>query len=163
MFDAADAVATPVILEGLVIFSAVFQRFTEGKSHVRLIVGIATFGGDLFSHVLDIVIAETKGLQISQAPVGLANLRTQADTFPVGFNGFIQSSHCFQGVTVTHLGPGLVGIVPQHLLVNFKGLFVRPDTNKDSAFEGQKIGIIRFQREQFLSLTKRSFRFLQTH
>ena len=162
MPDPPYRVATLVELERFFVFLAVLQCFPQRKRQVRLVIRVATLGRYLFTHVLDVFIAEAEGFQVGQAPVGFTHLGTQTDTLAIGCDGIIQSSHRLEGMTITHLRPCLVGVVLQYLFVQTDRLFMFSDTDQYGCPEGQKIRVIGFLYQQFVGLHQCSFRFLKT-
>jgi hypothetical protein len=82
--DPPDGVAALVEVEGLVELAPVFQRLAEREGDVGLVLWVAALAGDLGTHQLDVGVAEAEGLEVGQAPPGLAQPRVEIGALAVG-------------------------------------------------------------------------------
>ena len=83
-----DLVARRVSFEGLVVGPGVLERLAEREREVELVRTVLFQRGQPRAHRLDLLGAEAEGLEVGEAPPGLAGFGIGVDGPEVGFRGF---------------------------------------------------------------------------
>ncbi len=84
---ALHVVAAPVEIPGAPEIAAVLPGLAEGKQEIHLGLRVHALGRNPFFHLADHRVIEAVGLEIGQAPVGLAEIGRVADAFFIGLDG----------------------------------------------------------------------------
>ena len=82
-----SALPCEIVLERLGVFAGVFQRLAECEFEMEAVVGREVGPPQQAAHRLDLAGGEAEGLEVGQAPVGLAEARIEFDAPAVGLDG----------------------------------------------------------------------------
>src|SRR5207302_8778372 len=78
-----ERVAPLVVAEGFLVFAAVLERLAERETEVVPIDELRGVGGLDLAHARELLVREAVGLQVSEAPVGIAEVRPRRRSGPV--------------------------------------------------------------------------------
>src|SRR5437588_9232895 len=106
-----EGVAALVIAEGLLVVGAILQRLAQRKTQVVSIRERGRRGCLLQTHLRDLLVRESIGLEVRQAPIGVTEARTRRGGGPVGSDRFGLSAECLERMADRHVQlRGLRGI-----------------------------------------------------
>src|ERR1700684_3767408 len=102
-FGALECVATLVELPGFRVVVQVFVCFAKRKTEMGAVNGVSRRCGHFGSHVRDFIFQETIGLEISKAPIGVAETWCDGCCLSVGLDRVFATSHALKGVAERHM------------------------------------------------------------
>jgi hypothetical protein len=113
----AQRVARAVMLEGGRVLVAVFQRLAQREVQVQAVLGVQVAALQLRAHPGDVGIVEAEGLEVGQAPPGIAEARFERGAAPVGGDRALRVAGGLQCVPQAQPDPGLVRMPGEDALV----------------------------------------------
>ena len=151
---AAAPVTLGVVFEAARIVLSVLERLAQGKIKMEPIL-IAEIGAlQPRAHRLQFFGAESKGLEIGQAPVRFTEIRCDADAPAISADGLLLAPGRAQRVSIAHPDLGVLWVPRQYLDVGLDGLGV---VTNSCQHHSQRIEIGRIAR----FVLEQAFQFLE--
>ena len=149
---AAQAVAVIVPVPGAGEVAAVLQRLAEGEAEVGPVFHASVRVGRLSAHRVDLGGAEAIGLEVRQAPVGVAEVGPGGRRRAIGLDRLGQAPHGLKRVAQPkgHV-PGRRGVRP-HAAIDRDGALVLADADGRGRRQGAVVRVIGVEVEQGVDL-----------
>ena len=93
-------VAQVVELEGILVFTAHLQPFTQSETEMEAVFKCIGLDQHLSPHHSEVIIFKAKRLQVGQAPPGVAKAGLELRRLAIRGNGFILVADRLEGVAV---------------------------------------------------------------
>ena len=149
---ATQAVALGIVLEGFLVLRGVLQGLAQRKLQVETVLRRQGVAAQLGAHRLDLARVEAEGLEVGEAPVGLAEAAFQRDRTAVGPDPVVEPAGGLQGVAVAHPQPRLVRVGCEDGLVDRQRRGVFAERPEDRRLEVLVSGVARFGAQQHVDL-----------
>ena len=159
---AAQTVTLLVVLEGRSELPSVLQCLAEREVKVEAILFIQVGSLQLRAHRSDVRLREPEGLQVREAPIGLAEMRRQLDTLAIGAETLVLATGRLQRMAVAHPDLGVARILGEHVCIQPDRLLVFADTDEDGSLQVSIAGIARLGFERAVDLRQRRRCFVLT-
>ena len=152
---AAPPIALRVVFNRCGIVAGVLQRFAERELEKAPILIRQIRASELRSDAVKVGGLKLEGLQVRQAPVGLAHRRGEFQSSTVRRHALWLPAGSLQGVSVADPDPGLMRVLGQQARVDSDRLVIFADRAQHCGLEVSMARIARVLRQQPVDLTQR--------
>ena len=112
-------VAAGIVREGPGVLAAVLERLAEREIQVQPVLVFEVRALQLRPHRGDVGIVETEGLEVGQAPPGIAEARVEFEAAAIGGDRAFAQARGLQRVPLAEPDMGLVGMFGEEVFVQF--------------------------------------------
>ena len=148
----AQRVSGQVVAERRCILARILQRLAQGEIEVVTVLIAEIRARQLALHRGHVRGIEAEGLEVGQAPVGLAVRWIHRDRAPVSLDRARLGSGCLQHVAVARPQPGQAWMPGEDRLVQRDRLVGVADAAEDRGLEVEVARVRRFDRKQGVGL-----------
>src|SRR5256885_10374797 len=150
-----ERVAALVVPERLLVFAPVLERLAEREAQVVPIHEPGGGGGLESAHALELCVGETVGLEVGEAPVGIAEVRSRRSRGPVLLDRLRLPFLSLQRVRNRQVQLRIVRRFSEQLPINAQRLLVIAESDGRRRIHGTKGAIAGIDREEFARLLER--------
>src|SRR6266403_2800997 len=142
-------VAALIVSERLLVICPILECLAEGKAQV---ISIDQWRGRrrlLSPHAHDLIVGEAVGLQVREAPVGVAEARSSRGGGSIGFDRLLLPPERLEYMSDRQVQVRLVRCVRQQVAKHPQRLVMVAETDAGGGVDGFKGAILRVDPQQF--------------
>src|SRR5579883_1361007 len=155
MLLAPQRVAARIVAEGAFVRGAILESLAEREMQVQAILARQARPLERARHRLDVTVLEAKGLEVREAPPGLAEGRLQLERPAVRLDALDTASLGLECMPQTHPRERLARRDGEHRAIELDGAGILAEVRENGRLEIAVAEIARIPREQQIHLAQR--------